>query len=93
MANILQKLKTKSKLWAAIVGVLVGVATIFGLDANTIATVSGAVVAVCSVVSYIVTEGKIDAAAVSGAAEKVRAAAESVSDAREAVSADACESK
>lgn len=71
MNTILKKL-TSRKLWAAIAGVIMGIAMVFGLDENTISTVSGAVVAVVSVISYIVTEGKIDAAAVKKAAEAVQ---------------------
>lgn len=59
------------KLWAAIVGVLMGVAMVFGLDESTITDVAGAVVSIVSLVTYIVTEGKIDAAAVSDTIELV----------------------
>ncbi len=52
----------------------------FGLDQNIINTVSGAAVAVASVVGYIYTEGKIDAAAVKSAIEAVQEAAEAVRD-------------
>lgn len=69
--NLTQKL-TSRKLWAALAGLVMGLAMVFGLDENTITTVSGAVVAVVSVISYIVTEGHIDAAAVRKAAEKVQ---------------------
>lgn len=72
--SLINKLSSR-KLWAAIAGVVMGVAMVFGLDENTISTVSGAVVAVVSVISYIVTEGKVDAAAVKTALEKAREAA------------------
>ena len=49
------------KLWAAIAGVITGLAMVFKLDESTISSVAGAVVSVASVVSYIVTEGKVDA--------------------------------
>ncbi|ODU58429.1 MAG: hypothetical protein ABT01_00395 [Clostridium sp. SCN 57-10] len=65
------------KLWAMIAGIVTGLAMVFGLDA-TINTVSGAVVAVASVLTYIVTEGKVDAAAVKTAAERVQDAAETL---------------
>ena len=45
---------------------------------NVAETVSGAVVAVVSVVTYIITEGKIDAAAVGDAAQKVQDAVDAV---------------
>ena len=69
--NIKQKLSSR-KLWAAIAGVVTGLAMVFGLDEGTINTVAGAVVSVISVVTYITTEGKIDAAAVSDAAQKIQ---------------------
>ena len=49
------------KLWAAMAGIVTGLAMVFGLDENTISSVAGAVVSVASVVSYIITEGKVDA--------------------------------
>lgn len=50
------------KLWAAVAGVVAGLAMVFGLDENTITTVSGAVVSAASVVAYILAEGKVDEA-------------------------------
>ena len=52
------------KLWAAVAGVVTGLAMVFGLDENTITTVAGAVVSAASVMTYIITEGRVDAAAV-----------------------------
>ena len=75
--EILKKFKSR-KLWVAVIGVLMGVAMIFVVDPNVAETVSGAVVAVVSVVAYIVTEGKIDAAAVGDAAQKVQDAVDAV---------------
>lgn len=75
--EILKKLKSR-KLWVALLGVAFGVATVFGVDPNVTETVSGAVVAVVSVVAYIITEGKIDAAAVGDAAQKVQDAVDAV---------------
>ena len=49
------------KLWAAIAGIVTGMSMVFGLDESTISSVAGAVVSVASVVSYIITEGKVDA--------------------------------
>lgn len=66
------------KLWAMIAGIVTGLAMVFGLDASTINTVAGAVVAVASVLTYIVTEGKVDAAAVKTAVERVQDAAETL---------------
>ena len=57
---------TSRKLWAAVAGIVTGLAMVFGLDENTITTVAGAVVSAASVITYIITEGKVDAAAVEG---------------------------
>ena len=75
--EFLKKFKSR-KLLVAVIGVLMGVAMIFGVDPNVAETVSGAVVAVVSVVAYIITEGKIDAAAVGDAAQKVQDAVDAV---------------
>lgn len=58
------------KLWAAIAGIVTGLSMVFGLDESTISSVAGAVVSVTSVVSYIITEGKVDAAGVKKTAEE-----------------------
>lgn len=60
MSNVVRKLSSR-KLWAAIAGVVVGLSMVFGLDETVISTVSGAVVSVMSIVTYIITEGKVDA--------------------------------
>ena len=49
------------KLWAAAAGIVAGLAMVFKLDESTISSIAGAVVSVASVVSYIITEGKVDA--------------------------------
>ncbi|HHT17908.1 MAG TPA: hypothetical protein GXZ77_09425 [Papillibacter sp.] len=68
MNQIGQKLSSR-KFWAAVAGLVAGLAMVFGLDADIISTVSGAVVTIASVIAYIVTEGSIDAAAVKKAPE------------------------
>ena len=70
MKSFLSKL-TSRKFLAAIAGLVSGIAMVFGLDESIITQVSGAVISVASVIAYIVTEGKIDAAAVGQAAEDV----------------------
>ena len=80
MNNLAKKLSSR-KLWAAVAGLVAGLAMFFGLDENIISTVSGAVVAVASVITYIITEGRIDA-------EAVKKAVESVQDAKDAVTGD-----
>ena len=68
------------KLWAAAAGIITGLAMVFGLDEGTISSVAGAVVSVASVVTYILTEGKVDAEGVKKAAEDVQSAAGAVRD-------------
>ena len=79
MKTLWRKL-TSRKMWAAAAGVVAGLALIFGLDTDTVQTVSGAVVACASVVTYIVTEGRIDAAAVQKAIEAAEAVKDTVTD-------------
>ena len=64
------------KLWAAVAGIVTGLAMVFGLDQGTISNVAGAVVSVASVVTYIITEGKVDAAGVKKSVDDVQNAAE-----------------
>ena len=68
------------KLWAAVAGIVTGLAMVFGLDENTISTVAGAVVSVASVVAYIMAEGKVDAESVKNAVEGVQDAVGAVQD-------------
>jgi len=77
MSTILKKLSSR-KLWLAIAGVATGIAIALGVDTSDISTVAGAVTAILSVVTYIVTEGKIDAAGVAKAVEAAQTATETV---------------
>ena len=65
------KLKSR-KLWLALIGAASGVAIAWGVDATVVETIAGAAVALVSVVAYIVTEGKIDAASVDLGADFVK---------------------
>ena len=69
MQNFLKKL-TSRKFLAALAGVATGLAMVFGVDETTISTVAGAVTTVASVVSYIMSEGIVDAAAVGAGKDK-----------------------
>ena len=69
MQNFLKKL-TSRKFLAALAGVATGLAKVFGVDETTISTVAGAVTTVASVVSYIMSEGMVDAAAVGAGKDK-----------------------
>lgn len=71
MNNMVRKLSSR-KLWAAVAGVVAGLAMVFGLDETVISTVAGAVVSVMSVITYIITEGKIDAESVKNAIEDIQ---------------------
>jgi len=79
MQTILRKLSSR-KLWLAIAGVAAGIAMSLGVDASDITTVAGAITAIVSVATYIVTEGKIDAAAVKRAIEGTQEAMEAVGE-------------
>lgn len=73
MSKIIQKL-TSRKLWMALAGVATGVAMAFGVESTDIGTVAGAVTALISVMTYIITEGKVDAEGVKNAITEVQEA-------------------
>lgn len=75
--KIMQKL-TSRKLWAAVAGVVTGLAMVFGLDENVITSIAGAVVSLVSVMTYIVTEGRIDKEAVGNTAGQIQDAIDAV---------------
>lgn len=77
METLKRKLSSR-KLWAAVAGVVTGLAMAFGLDESVVTGVAGAVVSVASVLTYIITEGKVDAAAVKHAVEDVQSAVDSI---------------
>ena len=79
MNNLLRKL-TSRKLWLALAGVVTGIALALGVDGNDITTVTGAVTALISIITYIVTEGKVDAAGVKNAIEATQTAVEVIDD-------------
>ena len=70
MNELIRKLSSR-KLWAAVIGVAAGLGMVFGLDEHMVTSVSGAVVALASIVTYIVTEGKIDAESVKSATDVI----------------------
>lgn len=63
MSNFIRKIASR-KLWLAIAGVATGIAVILGVDGSEISDISGAVVSLASVMTYIITEGKIDSESV-----------------------------
>ena len=68
MSNFMRKLSSR-KLWLALAGVATGIALILGVDGGDVTTVAGALTSLASVITYIVTEGKIDANGVKNAVE------------------------
>ena len=56
---------TSRKFWVAVVGLVSGLLMAFKVDAETVETVSGCIMAAASVIAYIIGEGMADAAAVS----------------------------
>ena len=62
METLKRKLSSR-KLGAAVAGLAAGLALVVGLDEEIISTVAGAVVSAASIIVYIMTEGKVDAAA------------------------------
>lgn len=77
--NLKQKLSSR-KLWATITGVIAGLSMVFGLDEATISTIAGAVVSVMSVMTYIITEGRIDAEGVKNAASNIQDSIDIIKD-------------
>lgn len=80
MKEIVNKLKSR-KFLTCVAGIVMGACMYFGLDVDTVDKISGAVVAIGSIVTYIYTEGTIDAAAVSGIKDVV----DKVGDASDAI--------
>ena len=80
MADFIKKL-TSRKFLTCVAGVIIGVCMAFGLDTNTVNTISGAVTSIVSIAVYIYTEGKIDAEAV----DKIKDTTDKVVDAMDAV--------
>lgn len=58
--DILMRKLTSRKLWLAVAGIATGIALAFGVDGGEISTLAGAVTALASVVTYVVTEGAVD---------------------------------
>lgn len=86
MKDIIRKL-TSRKLWLAVAGVGTGMLMILGgdsADVNTIAdsikAVAGAITSLVSIVTYIKTEGKIDAASVGNTVQQIVEKVEDVVD-------------
>lgn len=88
MSIFLEKI-TSRKFLAALAGLVTGLAMVFGLDETIISTVAGAVVAVGSVATYIITEGRIDKAALSNAVTLTEEAIKVLEDGTETLNTEA----
>ena len=82
MQDFLSKL-TSRKFLTCVAGIVLGVCMVFGLDQGTVSTIAGAIMSVASIVSYIIAEGKIDAAAVPDVVDKVTDAIDAVDKIKE----------
>lgn len=80
MTAFFNKLKSR-KFLTCVAGIVMGACMVFGLDVGTVDAIAGAIVAVGSIVTYIYTEGKIDAEAVG----KIEDVANNVKDVIDAV--------
>lgn len=80
MKDFLSKLKSR-KFLSCVAGIVLGICMIFGLDTGAVNTIAGAVTSLASVIIYIYTEGKIDAAAV----DKIKETVDKIEDATEIV--------
>lgn len=54
---------TSRKFWLALISIIVGILGIFGADDNLIQSISSILLILVPAVIYIITEGRIDAAA------------------------------
>lgn len=68
------------KLWMAIAGIATGIAVAFGAEPTEIGTITGAVTALISAVTYIIVEGKVDAEGVKTAIIEVQEAKDVLAD-------------
>lgn len=67
-------LSGKKKIITMILGILSGVAIIFGVDQGEVSTIAGAVVSIGSVIGYLIAEGRIDVARITSSAEALNEA-------------------
>ena len=74
---------TSRKFWLAVVGLVSGLLMAFKVDAETVETVSGVVMAAASVIAYVIGEGLADAAnaGVTGLLDEIEEEPETIGDA------------
>ncbi|MCD8119759.1 MAG: hypothetical protein LUE29_09840 [Lachnospiraceae bacterium] len=75
MKSFLTRL-TSRKFIASMLGVILGIAVTFGVDGSTVTNVMGIITSAASIVSYIITEGKVDAASVGNIIDYIEVAEE-----------------
>lgn len=63
---------TSRKFLTCVAGFVMGLCVVFGVDEGSVSTIAGAVTSIASIVSYIIAEGKVDAAAVGNAQDAVK---------------------
>ena len=68
--NFLSKLKSR-KFLMCFAGVVTGVAVLQGANAESINTIAGAITVLGSIVTYIMAEGKVDAASAKATVEQI----------------------
>lgn len=61
MNTLLRKLSSR-KFWIAVVGIIVGIAATFGIEASDYIKIAGLVTTAASIFSFNLPEGKADAA-------------------------------
>lgn len=54
---------TSRKFWVTLISLLTGIAQLLGADGDLVSTVSGIALSLIPVVIYVISEGRIDAAA------------------------------
>lgn len=64
---MIEKLKSR-KLWVAVIGIIIGLATAFGVDSSEYTQIAGVVASVVSGIAYILGETLVDVAR----AEKIK---------------------
>jgi phage shock protein PspC (stress-responsive transcriptional regulator) len=77
METLKRKLSSR-KLWAAVVGVVTGLAMFFGVDGGTVTKVVGGVTTLLPLIAYIFSEGHVDAVSAKAAAESVQQLVETI---------------
>lgn len=71
MNEIKTFLQGKKKILTALLGILVGLSIVFGIDQSDVSTIAGALVSMVSVCSYLIAEGKIDIERIKAAANQL----------------------